>query len=65
MTTDKETNEAFANADTFYKSDKIFDEKENIKIGTEYLQYWIDKEATIEGRYIGHIVEQMKHTILL
>ena len=44
MTTDKETNEAFANADTFYKSDKIFDEKENIKIGTEYLQYWIDKE---------------------
>lgn len=51
MTTDKETNEAFANADTFYKSDKIFDEKENIKIGTEYLQYWIDKEATIEEAY--------------
>ena len=51
MTTDKETNEAFANADTFYKSDKIFDEKENIKIGTEYLQYLIDKEATIEEAY--------------
>ncbi|HFN7265352.1 hypothetical protein R9U22_20470 [Escherichia coli] len=25
--------------------------KENIKIGTEYLQYWIDKEATIEEAY--------------
>jgi hypothetical protein len=51
MPSDKETQKAFADGTVFYKSDKMFDEAENIKIGTEYLQYWIDKSSTIEEAY--------------
>ncbi|GJK86728.1 hypothetical protein TUM17567_30230 [Citrobacter amalonaticus] len=30
-------------ADAFYNSEKIYNESDNIKVGTEYMQYWIDK----------------------
>lgn len=43
--------QAFDNSTIFYQSDKMYDESENIKIGTEYLQYWIDKRPTIEDAY--------------
>lgn len=54
MPSDKETQQAFDDAKVFYQSDKMFDESENIKIGTEYLQYWIDKKPTIEDAYTAY-----------
>lgn len=51
MPSDKETQKAFADATVFYNSDKMFDEAENIKIGTEYLQYWIEVKKNIEAAY--------------
>lgn len=43
MPGDKKTLELFSEADTFYESERMFNESDNIKIGTEYMQYWIDK----------------------
>lgn len=52
MPGDKETQEAFAEADAFYNSEKIYDESENVKIGTEYMQYWIDKnKSDVDAAY--------------
>lgn len=43
MPSDKVTHQAFTEADNFYNSDKIYDEAENVRIGTEYMQYWLDR----------------------
>ncbi|WP_312154857.1 transglycosylase SLT domain-containing protein [Lelliottia nimipressuralis] len=43
MPSDKRAAEAFSEADSFYESEKIYNENDNVKLGTEYMQYWIDK----------------------
>ncbi|ECA8973240.1 lytic transglycosylase domain-containing protein [Salmonella enterica subsp. enterica serovar Omuna] len=43
MPSDAATQKAFAEADVFYNSENMYDEAENVKIGTEYMQYWMDK----------------------
>ncbi|EDW1644256.1 hypothetical protein EK69_004565 [Salmonella enterica subsp. enterica] len=40
---DKDLPDIYAKADAFYNSEKMYGESDNIKIGTEYMQYWIDK----------------------
>lgn len=40
---DKDLPDIYAKADAFYNSEKIYEESDNIKIGTEYMQYWIDR----------------------
>jgi len=48
---DKEKDVAFAAGAAFYASPSIWDEVENIKIGTEYMQYWLDTTSSIEEAY--------------
>lgn len=43
MSGDKKTLELFSAADSFYESESMFNESDNVKIGTEYMQYWIDR----------------------
>lgn len=54
MPSDKETHRAFEDANIFYQSDKMYDESENVKIGTEYLQYWINKKSSLEEAYTAY-----------
>lgn len=40
---DADLDSIYAEADAFYNSEKIYNESDNVKVGTEYMQYWIDK----------------------
>jgi soluble lytic murein transglycosylase-like protein len=51
MPSDKDTAAAFKEADKLHASADIFDEATNIKLGTEYMQYWLDVTDTVEAAY--------------
>jgi hypothetical protein len=34
-----------------HDSPEIFDEATNIQLGTEYMQYWLDRSSSIEDAY--------------
>ena len=54
MPGDKITQAAFEEGAQAYDSGKIWDEATNIQLGTEYMQYWIDKFPTIPDAYKGY-----------
>jgi hypothetical protein len=52
MTSDKETQAAFKEADAVYNDPKkMFDEAANIQLGTEYMQYWLDNSSSVDDAY--------------
>lgn len=48
---DDQTEEAFAAGAAFYASQSIWDEAQNIQLGTEYMQYWLDISSSTEEAY--------------
>jgi len=54
MPSDKITQAAFDEGARIYDSGQIFDEATNIQLGTEYMQYWIDRFPTIPDAYKGY-----------
>lgn len=53
--TDVEKKKAFDDADVDYAKGVLFDEAKNIQIGTEYIQYWLDKSnGNIAKAYVGY-----------
>jgi hypothetical protein len=54
MPSDKDTQKAFAEARAFYDAGDILDEATNIRIGTEYMQYWLDSTATERDAYVKY-----------
>ncbi|MFJ4194003.1 lytic transglycosylase domain-containing protein [Pseudomonas sp. NPDC089534] len=48
---DPQTQEAFKAGAEFYDSPAIWDEAQNIQIGTEYMQYWLDISSSTEEAY--------------
>ncbi|MBW8811529.1 MAG: transglycosylase SLT domain-containing protein, partial [Lysobacter sp.] len=53
--TDVEKKKAFDDADVDYAKGVLFDEAKNIQIGTEYIQYWLDKSnGDIAKAYVGY-----------
>ncbi|WP_322047408.1 transglycosylase SLT domain-containing protein [Paraburkholderia sp. J67] len=51
---DKQSQEAFHDAAAFHSTPQIFDEATNIQLGTEYMQYWVEKNSTVEDAYKGY-----------
>ena len=51
MPTDAQTKQAFSDAAAMHDSPEMFDEATNIQLGTEYMQYWIDRSSSIEDAY--------------
>ncbi len=43
--------QAFREGSTFHASPDIFDDAQNIQIGTECMQYWIDTTPSIDDAY--------------
>lgn len=51
MPSDPQTHQAFADGGAMHASSNMFDEATNIQLGTEYMQYWIDKAGSLDGAY--------------
>ncbi|MBB2926962.1 transglycosylase SLT domain-containing protein [Paraburkholderia silvatlantica] len=51
MPSDLQTHQAFAEGAAMHVSSSMFDEATNIQLGTEYMQYWIDKAGSLEEAY--------------
>jgi soluble lytic murein transglycosylase-like protein len=51
MPSDTQTHQLFAEAATVHASSQLNDDATNIGLGTEYMQYWIDKAHSIDGAY--------------
>lgn len=51
MPSDPQTHQAFADGAAMHASSSMFDEAMNIQLGTEYMQYWIDKAGSLDGAY--------------
>ncbi len=54
MPNQAQTDEAFSAGAAFYASPLIWDEAQNIRIGTEYMQYWLDISSSTEEAYIKY-----------
>ena len=54
MPSDKEKDIAFAEGAKMHNSALMFDEAINIHLGTEYLQYFLDKYALVSDAYIAY-----------
>lgn len=54
MPSDKVRDVAFDEGAAVYDTGQIFDEATNIQIGTEYMQYWIDRFMSIPDGYKGY-----------
>lgn len=51
MPSDAQTKAAFAEGAALHGSGQIFDEATNIRLGTEYMQYWVDTSPSVEDAY--------------
>jgi len=51
MPSDRMSRQAFDEAAELHASEQIFDEATNIRLGTEYMQYWLDSAGSIESAY--------------
>ena len=51
MPSDRMSRQAFDEAAELHASAQIFDEATNIRLGTEYMQYWLDSAGSIESAY--------------
>ena len=51
MPSDAQTHLVFAEAATVHASPQLIDDATNIQLGTEYMQYWIDKAHSVDGAY--------------
>ena len=51
MPSDKQTKAAFDEGAKFHASASILDEAQNIQLGTEYMQYWLDTSSSTEEAY--------------
>ncbi len=51
MPSDSQTHQLFTEAAAVHASSQLTDEATNIGLGTEYMQYWIDKARSVEGAY--------------
>jgi soluble lytic murein transglycosylase-like protein len=51
MPSDAQTHQLFAEAATVHASSQLTDDATNIGLGTEYMQYWIDKAGAVDGAY--------------
>lgn len=48
---DAQTQKLFAEAAAVHASSRLTDDATNIGLGTEYMQYWIDKAGAVDGAY--------------
>jgi len=51
MPSDAQTRAAFEAGAALHGSASIFDEATNIRLGTEYMQYWVDTSSSISAAY--------------
>lgn len=51
MPSDTQTHQLFLQAGTVHDSSALLDDAANIGLGTEYMQYWIDKANSVDGAY--------------
>lgn len=51
MPGDAQTHQLFAEAAAVHASSQLTDDAINIGLGTEYMQYWIDKANSVDGAY--------------
>lgn len=51
MPSDAQTHAAFEAGAALHGSASIFDEATNIRLGTEYMQYWVDTSSSIAAAY--------------
>jgi hypothetical protein len=51
MPSDAQTHQLFAEAAAVHASPQLTDDAKNIGLGTEYMQYWIDKAGSVDGAY--------------
>ncbi len=51
MPSDTQTKAAFKEGEEMHNDPKIFDEATNIKLGTEYMDYWVETTDSIETAY--------------
>ncbi|WP_322012880.1 transglycosylase SLT domain-containing protein [Paraburkholderia sp. J12] len=51
MPGDPQTHQAFADGAAMHASPAMFDEATNIQLGTEYMQYWVDKAGSLDAAY--------------
>jgi soluble lytic murein transglycosylase-like protein len=51
MPSDAQTHQIFAEAAAVHGSSQLNDDATNIGLGTEYMQYWIDKASSVDGAY--------------
>lgn len=54
MPSDSMTKTAFADGDKMYESGQLTDEATNIQLGTEYMQYWLDKSPNQRAAYVSY-----------
>ena len=51
MPSDAQTHQIFAEAAAVHASSQLSDDATNIALGTEYMQYWLDKARSVDGAY--------------
>lgn len=51
MPSDAQTRQLFAKAAEVHASSQLTDDATNIGLGTEYMQYWINKAHSVDGAY--------------
>ncbi|MCX5540926.1 transglycosylase SLT domain-containing protein [Paraburkholderia sp. CNPSo 3076] len=51
MPSDAQTHQLFSEAAAAHASSRLTDDATNIGLGTEYMQYWIDKARSVDGAY--------------
>lgn len=51
MPGDTQTQAAFSDGAAAHASEKIFDPATNIQLGTEYMQYWLDRASSVDAAY--------------
>jgi soluble lytic murein transglycosylase-like protein len=51
MPSDAQTHQLFAEAAAVHSSSQLTDDATNIGLGTEYMQYWIEKAHSVDGAY--------------
>ncbi|MGF6963408.1 hypothetical protein OKW43_000413 [Paraburkholderia sp. WC7.3g] len=51
MPSDAQTHQLFAEAAAVHASSQLTDDATNIGLGTEYMQYWLDKAHSVDAAY--------------
>ncbi|MFM0505327.1 hypothetical protein [Paraburkholderia caffeinilytica] len=51
MPGDAQTHQLFAEAAAAHASSQLTDDATNIGLGTEYMQYWLNKAHSVDGAY--------------